>query len=116
MMWLIAFSLTLGLELLVAVPLLWRWLRPSTGGVIIRRVLLVNAVSHPVVWFLLPHLELEYVLFLAIAESWAFLSEALLYRLLWSKLGFRRAALLSLLANGASLGFGLLLQRTGWLF
>jgi hypothetical protein len=109
--WLRAFALTALVELLVATPLL-----APTGSAFRRRaaiVLLVNLASHPVVWFVLPEWALSGTVRLCISEAWAVGLEAAGYALVWPGLGRQRAFAVSALANGASLGIGLLLRAAG---
>ena len=111
--WLRAFALTLGIEALVATPLLAR-ADPRVG----RRLAgatLANLATHPLVWFLFPALALGYPTRVALSEAFAVVLESACYLTIWPALGPRRAALVSLLANGASFGAGLLLRTQGWL-
>lgn len=104
--WLLAFSLTLGSELLVAVPLL------AAGGPRSRRiaaVCLAQLATHPSVWFIWPLLGLPRPLFLLLAESFAVLVEALFYRLSFPTLSWSRCLGSSALANGSSVLVGLCL-------
>lgn len=105
--WARAFAVTLGVELAVATPLL-------PGGRAQRLVLvaLANLASHPAVWFVLPELGLGYPAWLITAELWAVAVEAVAYRALLPA-STRRAAGVSLLANGASLAVGLALRAAG---
>jgi len=109
--WLRAFAVTLLAEIPVATPLL--------AGVekrIARRIAIVivaNLATHPLVWFLFPGLAAGRGLRLALSEAWAFAAELAIYMLIWPALRLRRAALVSLLANGASVAAGLALAR--WL-
>ena len=48
---------------------------------------------------------------LALSEAWALLAEIAIYRLVWPSLSGRRAALVSLAANGASVAAGFALAR-----
>jgi hypothetical protein len=104
--WFRAFLLTVGVEVLVAGWLL----RGEVGGRGRRLALLVLAqvMSHPAVWFIFPELRLGPEATLVLSESWAVLSEALLYGLVFPGLGARRAFGVAALANGASYGLGLL--------
>ena len=77
--------------------------------------LLAQLVTHPAVWFIWPRLGLPRAEFLAVAESWAFLAEAVFYTTACWGLGWRRAVLLSAVANGASWLGGTLLQLLHWL-
>jgi hypothetical protein len=95
--WLVAFALTVAIE----VPLVTLLLR----GPLRRRVALAivaQCVSHPAVWFVFPELGLRYPVMLLVAESWAVLSETAVYALLGDGVSPRRALGVSLLSNGAS--------------
>ncbi|HTN89570.1 MAG TPA: hypothetical protein VL242_38095 [Sorangium sp.] len=111
--WSRAFAVTLLVELAVAAPLLGP-AEPSRC----RRAALVaiaNVASHPAVWFIFPALALGATTRLALSELWAVLLEVGVYRLALRDLPALRAVAASALANGASLGLGLLLRSaTGW--
>jgi hypothetical protein len=100
--WLSAFVFTQVVE----VPI---WTR-AFGG---RRWLAfaASALTHPVVWFVLPRLGLPYWAYVGVAEAYAVAVEAL-----WAwRFGVRRAWAWSLLANGASFGLGMLSRWAfGW--
>ena len=110
--WLIAFLLTLAVELPIVLVVLRRETSP---GRILAAGLAANLMTHPVVWFLLPRLFSSYLVYLLVAELGAFLAEALVYRAALRPLSRRMAVSASALANAASLGLGLLLYRLGWL-
>ncbi|WP_438008452.1 hypothetical protein WME89_06930 [Sorangium sp. So ce321] len=111
--WSRAFAVTLLVELAVATPLLGpaepsRWRRAALVAV-------ANVASHPAVWFIFPALALGATTRLALSELWAVLLELGVYRLALRDLPALRAVAASALANGASLGLGLLLRSaTGW--
>jgi hypothetical protein len=107
--WLRAFGLTLIVELPIAAPLLAA-VEPRRARRI-AVVALANLATHPLVWFLFPGLALGRGARLALSEAWAFLVELAIYLLVWPALQFRRAALTSLLANGASFAVGLACAR-----
>ncbi len=110
-LWAKAFAATLCAELLVSWFLL-RVAEPSRG----RRVgaiALVNVASHPAVWFVFPELGFGYGVAVALSEAWAVALEGLGYRLIFPSLTWRRAFLTSLLANAASVAFGLALRAAG---
>lgn len=70
-----------------------------------------SAITHPVLWFVLfRYLPLPYLWLLVVGETFAVVVEAVYFALLFRR---RRALVWSLLANGASLGVGLLSR---WLF
>ena len=109
-LWVRAFLLTLGVELAIATPLLPRseklWRRLGA-------VAFANVASHPAVWFILPELFPSHVSMQIGVEIWAFLSEVLIYKLVFVELEWRRSIAISALANGASLLIGLLLRALG---
>ena len=111
--WLKAFLLTLLVETPIAAAL-FRPVEPRLP----RRVALIlfaNLASHPAVWFIFPNLGLRYSPALVIAEAWAVLVEAAFYRLVFEESDAVEALGISALANGASLGIGLLVRgATGW--
>ncbi|WP_438042127.1 hypothetical protein [Sorangium sp. So ce128] len=111
--WARAFAFTLLIELAVASPLLGAAER-ARG----RRAALVavaNLASHPAVWFIFPALAIGATARLALSELWAVLLELGVYRLALRELPATHAIAASALANGASLGLGLLLRATtGW--
>jgi len=97
--WFHAFVWTVGVELAVAPWFLPkaepRWRRAAA-------VVTANLASHPAVWFLFPALGFRYSLFLALAESWAVASEALIYMLVFQGFSLRKAMIASVVANGYS--------------
>jgi hypothetical protein len=103
--WLRAFGLTLLVELAIALPLLApvepRLSRRASA------VVVANLATHPLVWFLFPGLAIGVGARLAFSEVWAVLAELAIYRIVWPAISIRRAALLSLAANAASLVAGL---------
>jgi hypothetical protein len=106
--WLRAFGVTLVVEAIVAVP----FLRPgeSRVGRRVAAVLLANLTTHPLVWFLFPGLAAGYATRLAMSEAFAIVVEAGAYALVLPGLGPRRALLVSVLANCASVAVGLVLR------
>ena len=105
--WLSAFAFTQ----LVEVPLYTVALRRRRGAGL--WALGASALSHPVVWFLLPRLPWggRYWLYVGVAEAFAVGAEALYLR----ALGVGRPLGWALLANGASAGLGLAARaRWGW--
>ncbi len=109
--WFIAFCVTVTLELPVVT-----WLARRAEPRRSRRIavaFLGNALSHPVVWFLFPALGLTWGATAAIAETWAWLLEAALYRYTLSTMAWPAALGTSLAANSLSFGFGLLLAALG---
>lgn len=111
--WAKAFALTAAIEIPIAATLFHR-----SGEPVWRRSALVfyaNLASHPAVWFIFPALGMPFPRMVLAAEIWAFLSEAIFYWLVFRREDPRRAAGVSLLANGASFGLGLILRElTHW--
>jgi len=109
--WLRAFGLTLLVELPLAI-----WLLAPVEPKPMRRVavvVLANLATHPLVWFLFPGLALGAATRFALSEAWAFGAETAIYLIVWPSLRPRRAALISLIANAASVAVGLVLRRLG---
>jgi hypothetical protein len=101
--WAKYFAVTALVELAIALPLLGGGERRA------RRFLAVTfaqLVSHPSVWFIVLALGLPRLLDLIVAETWAILSELLLYRLVFERLSWWRALGVSAVANGGSLAVG----------
>jgi hypothetical protein len=107
--WLRAFALTLLAELAIAVPLLATVER--SVGRRIAFVVVANLATHPLVWFLFPGLAFGKPARFALSELWAVLAEIAVYKLVWPSLRVRRAALVSLAANAASVAVGFALAR-----
>lgn len=95
---------------LVEVPL-YRFLVPSSWG----RAIAASAITHPVVWFVFPligeRLAWSYVLTSIVSEVFAVSVEAIFFQRL-CRISWRRALVVSLVANGASVGLGLLVRHT----
>lgn len=107
--WLRAFTLTLLAELVIATPLLATVER--SVGRRIAFVIVANLSTHPLVWFLFPGLAFGGATRFALSELWAVLAEIAIYKLVWPALRVRRAALVSLAANAASVAVGFALAR-----
>ncbi len=102
--WLIAFAITVASEHVIALPLL------APGGSRRRRiaaVCLAQLATHPSVWFIWPLLGLPRPLFLLLAEGFALVAEALIYRFSFDRLSWSRCFAASARANGASVLVGL---------
>lgn len=104
-LWVKAFALTSCVELLVAVPLL-----AKTGAPLWQRcavVVIAQFATHPIVWFVIPALHLPRAGFVVLAELWAVLAEAIVYRTSVPSISFVRALIASGAANAASMLAGL---------
>ena len=107
--WLRAFGLTLLVELAIALRLLAP-VEPRLSR-LASVVVVANLATHPLVWFLVPGLAIGGGARLALSETWAVLAELVIYRIVWPTLSRRRATLVSLAANAASLVVGLVWAR-----
>jgi hypothetical protein len=107
--WLRAFAVTLLVEVPIATPLLGIVERSVARRIAI--VVVANLATHPLVWFLFPGLASGRATRLVLSEAWALLAELAIFKLVWPSLRLRRAALVSLAANGASVAVGLALAR-----
>jgi hypothetical protein len=105
--WLRAFALTVLVELLVVAPLSAR-VEPRLQRRL-AAIVLVNLATHPLVRFLFPGLRAPRAISVPLSEAWAVGAEAWAYTVIWPALATSRAAIISLLANGASFAAGLLL-------
>jgi hypothetical protein len=107
--WLRAFALTLLAELPIAT-----WLLATVERSVGRRIAIVviaNLATHPLVWFLFPGLAVGRSVRFGLSELWAVVAEIAIYRLVWPAIRVRRAAVVSLLANAASVAVGFALGR-----
>ena len=102
-----AYALTLLLE----TPIYWFFLVGYTRTEkAVALSLLVNTITLPVVWFVLPPLLISnYLLYFAIAELFAWLAEAAMVKLAFQEMPWERAILAALAANAVSAGMGLLI-------
>jgi hypothetical protein len=107
--WLRAFGVTLAVEAAVAVPALRRT-EPRLAR-LMATVALANLATHPLVWFLFPGLAVGYLPRLIGSETFAVVVEAGTYAFVLERLGVRRATVVSLAANAASVAVGLVLRR-----
>jgi hypothetical protein len=100
--------------LLIEVPILSGWLWPELGRGSLFWGVLASSLTHPVLWFLWPQWGPAW-LWIGSAEIciWLFEGAVYAYALRDPALGWawRRGIALSGLANGASLGAGLLLMH-----
>jgi len=101
----IAWAKAFAFTQLIEAPI-YRWLVPTHWGY----ALLASALTHPFVWFVFPWMSLRYDLDWTATMVWceifAVTVEAIFFRRV-CKISWRRASLVSLLANGASVGLGL---------
>lgn len=100
--WMIAFVFTEVVEVPIYSVGLRIGILPALGA---------SAITHPLLWFVFfPHVDVSYRAKLVLGELAVFLIEAAYFAFLFRR---RRALLWSALANGASLGLGMLSR---WLF
>jgi hypothetical protein len=104
----VAMVMSIAIEAVVAFALIraLRWGRGSNAAL---AAALGTLVTHPIVWALVPRLEvpLGYAGAVALIESGVVLAESLAYRMIVA-LTWRRALTASLVANAASTASGLL--------
>lgn len=114
--WWIGFSLTLLIEAPWVLGLLAsgesRWSRR------IAALVFANLATHPLVWFFYPAMPLTHRSSLSLSELFAFLAEVVFYATFVSGVTWRRAALVSAMANATSFGIGWFVVRQwgDWLF
>lgn len=108
--WLIAFLITLVVEVPIAAVLLRRS-QPS-GWRLIVLLVFANLATHPAVWFIFP--QLFYVStpsFVIASEAWAVAAEAVFYMVALSGTSLGRAIVTALVANGASFLLGVVVME-----
>lgn len=111
--WAKAFLLTVLVEIPIAAFVLRRDERSL--GRLAAIIFFASLATHPAVWFICPRLPLSYSTMVAVAEAWAVVIESIFYWIVLRGIDPLRAAGVSLLANGASFGVGLVLRAlTGW--
>jgi hypothetical protein len=102
--WAKAFVLTLVVEMPIVFTLLRR-LEPSAAR-LMALAAFASLATHPVVWFVFPALPLDPWTCLVLSEVWAIVVEAGFFVLAFRGLSWRRAAAVSLIANGTSFALG----------
>jgi hypothetical protein len=109
--WLVAFALTVLVEVPVVVLMLRR--RSRAGDIRLGLLALyANLASHPLVWFVFTQVWLVGTpAYVAGAESWAVGAEALFYAVALPGLSPRRAVAASIAANAISFVAGRLLRQ-----
>jgi hypothetical protein len=104
--WLLAFLITIGVE----VPIAGRLLRRGDPGGwrLVVVIVVANLATHPAVWFIVPQLQYagtpEYYV---VAELWAIAVEALVYGVVLRGISPARATATAIVANVASFVVGL---------
>jgi hypothetical protein len=92
---------------IVEAPIYWRMLRVSWV-----RSVLPSTITHPIVWFVFPllsRLGVGWLVVVGLAELFAWLVEAAFFALTGKeRVPWKRALLVSFVANAASLTLGLL--------
>lgn len=100
------------LTVLVEAPALFLILRARYGPLeIAKNAVIASSLTLPFVWFFFPALGLAWVPQTALAEAFAFLTEAVVYRFLFPApgIGWKDALIASLACNALSFCAGLLL-------
>ncbi len=110
-LWARAFALTLVTELVVAVPALGPTAAPRVRRVVL--VAMAQLATHPIVWFVIPAFHLRRATFFAVAELWAVIAEAVVYRAAFPACSTARAGATSILSNAASVLAGVVARRMG---
>jgi hypothetical protein len=108
--WVRAFLLTLLVEEVVVLAMTRGDAEPRGRRAAL--VLFANLATHPSVWFFFPLALRDDSSRLIASEAWAVLLEAAFYWLTM-KMTESRALAVSAIANGASLGIGLLVRAAG---
>jgi hypothetical protein len=103
-----AYLLTLLIEALVLLSLLWR---RYPAWMITRNALVASTLTLPFVWFLFPSLGFPYLLQVLISELFAVIAEAFLFLKLFKGLKPKDALLLSAAANMLSFSIGISLDH-----
>jgi len=110
--WLRAFLLTQLVEVPLYVAIGWKrasLLHLAAAGAA------CTAITHPMLWFVWPHVVHDYTAFVITGEIAVTLAEGVVLWLLVPKISPTRAAGAALVANGASYGIGELLRAVGLL-
>jgi hypothetical protein len=104
--WFVAFVVTCAIE----VPIAAYALREYKKGALRRAALafFANLSTHPSVWFVFPVI-LHGAAYYVVAEAFAFVAEAIFFRVAFPRAGLVRAIAVSALANATSFAVGLLL-------
>jgi hypothetical protein len=107
--WLVAFVVTLVVEIPIGIALLRRAEpdRARLGAI----VAFANLATHPAVWFVFPQvLTVGTVEYIVAAEAWAIAVEAVFYAVAIRGLAVRSAVTVALVANAASFLVGRLAE------
>jgi hypothetical protein len=106
---------TVLVEAAVFFPLYYFWLGKRSAAELLYGIFVCAAASVltlPYVWFIIPAFVPDRTVYMISAEAFAFLLEAIIYRVLL-KCRYREAFVLSLVCNAGSFGLGLLLFPNG---
>lgn len=104
MSWFPAFLFTQAFEVPIYLVVMDRQRLPFSSGAQVAIAFGASALTHPIVWFVIPKLGLSYTGYVALAEVFAVGAEALYF----ARFGVRRALLWSFVANATSASLGLL--------
>ena len=110
LLWLEAFIWTLAIELPIMVLTMRRWV--SRWWVPVLLALVVNTVTHPILWFVFPRFG-DYATWVVAAEAFVWFTEAVMLTFMVAPdVGLKRAVIIgpaaAVLANAASTAAGLL--------
>jgi len=109
--WLSAFFVTQLIEVPIYLACMHRQALPERWPARFLIAFGASAFTHPIVWFVLPRLELSYWLYVAVAETWAVGAEAFYL----GRFGLRKSLLWAFVANVCSAGLGLTSRELfGW--
>jgi len=109
--WLRAFLLTQVIEVPLYVAAGWKRASPLH---LVAAGAACTAITHPLLWFVWPHVVHDYTAFVISGEIAVTLAESGLFFLLVPKISLARAAGAAFVANGSSYGIGELLRAVGW--
>jgi hypothetical protein len=102
--WLAAFIFTQAVEVPIYLLVMDRQRMPWRPELRVLIAFGASALTHPVVWFVMPKLDVSYWTYVAIAETFAVTGEGIYFH--W--LGMKRGLLLAFVANALSASLGLL--------
>lgn len=103
---LVAYLFTIFIETLVIYLLLRK---KYDWKIIVRNGIIGSSITLPFVWFVFPLLNVQWIIFVLVSETWAFGGETILYKHLFKGIGLKEAMVISFLANLVSFVIGFLI-------